>query len=180
MMNKGKVLKFIFVIILLLIGFIFFKFLKYDYSTSNETIESESESAMESKEDLGKIIKPTTYSEIDNLLNNDKTSMVVIGKTGCEYCQMYMPELKKVIANYKIDIIYIDIVNLSKDDYRTLLNSELTIPATCNDDGVDEPLNKGFGTPLTLFVNNRKSVDCIRGYTTNDAVLDKIKKNNAR
>lgn len=178
MKNKEMWKNFI-ILALILIIFVILAFTNRLYSELNNA--SSNESSLESVKPLGKIYRPTTLSEINNILESNETKMVVIGRTGCEFCQKYLPELNELIKEKKVDIYYIDIAYLSKDDYNTfLLNSGLTIPSKCTDSKTEEPISNGFGTPLTLFVSNHKSVDCIRGYTTKEIVLESIERNNVK
>jgi hypothetical protein len=105
------------------------------------------------------VVEITTYDEFLSLINRDKNTFLVLGKTGCHY-----PVLTKIAEEYKIEIVYVNIAKLTAEDKKSVFNSTLTIPAKCTDSEVDVSLNSGFGTPLSLFVNSGTTYDCIRGY----------------
>ncbi len=127
------------------------------------------------KDDFGlKVI--TDYIQFSSALNRiDENTFFVFGRTGCHYCELYEPVLKEIAAFYKIEIFYVNLAELSKEDTASIMNSNLIIPAKCSREGVDVSLNKGFGTPLTLFVKNSETYDCIRGYKDKANLIKSLK-----
>lgn len=117
----------------------------------------------------------TTYSEFAELANSDKNTFFVFGREGCHYCDLYKPVLKEVANLYKIEIAYVELTKLSNEDYQSVMNSSLVIPAKCSNTGEDVALSKGFGTPLSLFVNNGNTYECIRGYKDNVNLINSLK-----
>ncbi len=117
----------------------------------------------------------TTYSDFMKYLNREKNTFFVFGKENCSYCMSYKPVLNKVISEYNIEVVYVDLGKLSEDDYYNVLNTSLTIPAKCTKDNKDSLLKDGFGTPLSLFTNNGSTYDCIRGYKNHDTLVGLLK-----
>lgn len=142
---------------------------------STKTDEEENTRVSHPSGDVG-MKYPESFEEIMNLTKRDSDAFYVIGKTGCSYCAKYLPILEKTTEEYGIEIVYIDVSKLSNDDYKSLLNSELTILGKCNDSGYDVPLSYGFGTPLGLFVNGDETYDCLRGYKSKIDLVYYMKK----
>ena len=91
---------------------------------------------------------------------NEETFIVIIERTGCSYCQMYMPIVEEVADDKKIAITYINTDNLDQDDYQEL--------STTN-----KYLKKNqWGTPTTLFMVGDRVVDAIGGYVEKDSILE--------
>lgn len=115
-----------------------------------------------------------TLNDIEKYINRKGKTLLVIGKTGCSYCNAFMPILRNASSDYNFDYMYIDLTKLTKDDYSLLFDSsQIMIPAKCNDTGTQVSLKSGFGTPLSLFFENGTVYDCIRGYK-DSAVLYEI------
>lgn len=118
----------------------------------------------------------SSYREFDELAQReDEHTFFVMGRKGCHYCELYQPVLKEVAALYKIEIVYVDMAALSSDDYNKVLHAPLKIPAKCSKTGEETDLSYGFGTPLTLFVNNYTTYDCIRGYKDKTNLIASLK-----
>jgi predicted bacteriocin transport accessory protein len=137
----------------------------------NNTEESEiSQNTSNNQSSSSNVIYPTTFEEVENYINRDKITFLVIGKTTCHFCTSYKPVLTQISKDENIEIVYVEADNLSEEDYSRLLNSEITIPAKCSNTGEDAQLNVGFGTPLNLFIQNGESVNCMRGYKDYDSL----------
>ena len=86
---------------------------------------------MDSKNDvltLGKQMKS---------IDNNRKFILYVKQEGCPHCTAFTPTVEKVANKYKVQIYYINLTNLTKEDYE-LFNSE------------------GFvnGTPTILFFEN--------------------------
>lgn len=107
----------------------------------------------------------STYEAFNELASRENIkAFFVFGRKGCHYCDLYQPILKEVAELYKIEVAYIDMAALASDDYDKVLHAPLKIPAKCSKTGEETDLSYGFGTPLSLFVDNYTTYDCIRGY----------------
>lgn len=120
----------------------------------------------------------TTYAEFDSLISRkDKNMYIVFGREGCYYCEQFVPVLKDIVKKYKVEVLYVDMAYLSQDDYANVINTPLTIPAKCSKTGEEIELKSGFGTPLSLFVNNQSTYSCIRGYKDKANLITLLKRN---
>ena len=124
---------------------------------------------------LDELITINNYDELQSYLNSDESIFLVLGKTGCVHCENYKPILNSVSSKYGIKILYIDLANLSEDENNRIMNSDITIPAKCSQSNTETSLSNGFGTPLSLFIKNKESYDCIRGYVDEDSLVDTLK-----
>ena len=99
-----------------------------------------------------------TYNEYNNMVKNGKAFVVVIERTGCSYCQMYMPIMEEVAKEQKIAVTYINTDNLSEEDLNELSTK-------------NKYLKKNqWGTPTTLFMLGDRIVDSISGYVEKESI----------
>lgn len=145
--------------------------LRYKLLNSEKSSEPEPTQVINKKE----VKYINNFQEFESVLAEQSTVMLVFGKTGCQYCQKYIPELEKVLDEQDVDIYYINASQLSEEDLDSVMHSGLTVPGKCNSSGVDRPISKGFGTPLSLIVESRSTVDCIRGYKSAGFVTSVLK-----
>lgn len=122
-----------------------------------------------------KIMSVTSYDDILSFLNSDGKHMLVIGRSGCHYCDIYKPVLEDASNQYGFVYMYVDLMKLILDDRNLLLNSDIIVPGRCRKEGIDGYLKDGFGTPLTLFIDKKTSYNCIRGYVDEDYLIKFLK-----
>jgi len=113
--------------------------------------------------------KETSENKTNNKTNNEELKMIVLASSTCSFCQKYKPVIEEIKKEYDFEINYID---LKADN--SILKEDITIPARCSTFGRDSKINEGFGTPLSLFMQGNEVIDCIRGYTTKENVVNKI------
>ena len=116
-----------------------------------------------------------TYEDILSFLESKEECMLVIGRKGCHYCDIYKPVLESASNIYKFEYMYVDVLELSESDRGLLLNSDIVVPGKCRSEGIDGYLKDGFGTPLTLFIQNKTSYNCIRGYVDEYNLVNVLK-----
>lgn len=117
----------------------------------------------------------STYKEYMAIANNKKITMSVFGRNSCGWCNKFKPIYNEVAAEYGLDIYYLDSDNINSTEYSKILKSGLTIPAKCARKKVEQPLSDGFGTPLTLFTKDGKTIDCISGYVNKTRLISTLK-----
>lgn len=93
-----------------------------------------------------------SYTDYQELVESGEAFIVIIERTGCSYCQLYMPIVKEVAEEKKIAITYIDTENLSEEDFEELSSTNAYLK------------KNQWGTPTTLFMIGEKVVDSISGY----------------
>lgn len=108
-----------------------------------------------------------TYSEYEEKMNTEAPFLVVIVRDGCGYCEMYEPVVEEVANEYKLPIYYINMSNLSSEEYTALGTSNSFFRK-----------NQGnWGTPTTLFMYGDYVVDTITQYVEKDTLVSFVKEN---
>ena len=104
-----------------------------------------------------------TYSEYEKMVENGDAFVVVIERTGCSWCQQYMPLMEEVAKENKIAVTYIDTSHLSDEELNKLQTT-------------NKYLKKNqWGTPTTLFMLGERIVDSIGGYVDKDSIQEFFK-----
>ena len=106
-----------------------------------------------------------TYSNYLEKIDSNEPFLVVIVKDGCGYCEMYEPILKEVADEYNLPINYINLTNLSEEEYNNLALSNAYLT------------KNQWGTPTTLFMLGDSVIDSIGGYVDKDKFVDFVKEN---
>ena len=166
----------------------------YIFISNNEIIKSYNDT--NDKELLKKYIKEYSGNGIDksilklvipkdskeylkSIKSKKKTKMTIFGKSNCFYCKQYLPVINTVIEeNETDDIYYLDSGTYNVEEYNKILNSGLIIPGKCTPNNKDIKLDKGFGTPLTIFTKGGKIVDCISGYVGKNNLINILNEKN--
>ena len=94
------------------------------------------------------------------LLEKDEVNVVLIGRSGCQYCQIAEPIFQKISKDYKFKINYLSTDSFTKEDNDKFLNA-------------DEYFKEkgGIATPTILIISNDKIDARLEGlYTTSDYI----------
>lgn len=103
--------------------------------------------------------------EFKNLVNSDNKSVVVLGQTGCIYCTYAKPILNKIAKEKNITINYLEVdLIFNENDYKEFTE-------ILGDLGIES-----FGTPRIMVVQNKKELDTIKGYTSEENYINLFKK----
>jgi len=137
-----------------------------EFFASNELLP---EDAVYSKEDNLTFID---FDEYEEVVEEKGTHVVVIGKTTCPNCIAIKPALSKVAGKYDLTINYLNLTELSEDEYSDF--QEILKEIGYNDP--DFVAEGSFGVPLTLIVENGKVKDYISGNRTNSQLVRAFKK----
>ena len=100
------------------------------------------------------------YNEYNDLVKTNEPFIVIIERTGCGYCQMYMPIVEEVANEKKISIYYIDTEAISSEDVQKLSTENKYLKR--ND----------WGTPTTLLMKGEDILGNIGGYVEKDSFLE--------
>ena len=117
----------------------------------------------------------STADEFKKKVNSKEYTITVFGAESCSYCNLYLPVFNKIAKKYNLDIFYFDADNYDKNEYNKVLETELAIPAECTLDDKDTTIKGAFPKPMTIISKSGKEVGCIRGYVTEDVVVEKLK-----
>lgn len=76
------------------------------------------------------------FSEYNDMISNEKSFVLVIGKTGCSYCLDYKETLNAVLEDYDVELYYIDHSKFNEDEKSKFLarimfdNNAISTPTT--------------------------------------------------
>ena len=107
-----------------------------------------------------------SYSDLNNMIDNKEDFILFIGSSTCSACTAYKVTLNDIIKEYNVDVKYIDLSKLSKEE-----QSELTS---------EFPIS---GTPTTVIdirIADGKEEDThnrIDGNARNSKIVEKFKEN---
>ena len=101
--------------------------------------------------------------------SNDK-QFVVISQDGCKDCDKTQEYLNKLAKEYGLKVNYYDVYFETQDDYNVFYNSY---------DYIKEQLdNQNLYTPTFLVVENKKVIDSLAKFESEEKLLEFLKKNN--
>lgn len=64
-------------------------------------------------------------AQVNDMLDNNATVVVVIGQTTCGACIQYKPVLEELITNYNFEMAYVELDKDKNDDVQQLVNDHL-------------------------------------------------------
>jgi len=99
-----------------------------------------------------------TYEQYEKMVKNGDAFIVIIERTGCSYCQQYMPLVEEVAKEKKIAITYLNTDNLSEEDMNKLSTTNKYLK------------RNEWGTPTTLFMLGDRVLDSIGGYVEKSSI----------
>ena len=102
------------------------------------------------------ILTELKYKDFTKLFQTSKRSILVVTKTGCGYCEEFLPELKSALGNLGISAYEVNMSNLDKTEN---IGNYLVVT----------------GTPITYIIENGNVVHTFSGSTdakTIEAFLD--------
>lgn len=79
-----------------------------------------------------------TYNEVMSKLDNKESFALFIGSSECSHCADYKITLEKFIKDKQVKVYYLNIINLSGDEYNHFVSL----------------INFGGTTPTTVFIND--------------------------
>ena len=103
------------------------------------------------------------YEEFFNKWENDDTFVLVISKTECPYCRMYIPKIKKISEEYKINTYYVETDTFTAEESSAFSN-----------------LINYNATPTTVFIKNGEELSKatrINGNVSEQKIINKFKSN---
>lgn len=114
------------------------------------------------------------YSQYEELVSTDDTNIIVIGQTTCSHCIAIKPALNSIAGDYNLKINYLNLTEMSEDEYQNLVISLKDIEY--NDEDFVE--RGSFGTPLTLIIKEGKVDSYISGERSKSQLVKAFKKAN--
>ena len=109
---------------------------------------------------LDSYLIPTTLSNFEKQMQNNKKFIVIFSRDDCPHCQKYKPILEKILNKYQIIGYEIDTKSLNEEDYSK----------TIEEYGIT-------GTPTTLLISDNKVIETIIGSKEEKEIVDVLTKN---
>lgn len=103
------------------------------------------------------------YNEVIEKIENKESFVVVLSQTTCNHCASFKPKMKRVANKYKLEVYYIEVDLLSKEEsteFKKYINFE--------------------GTPVTVFIKNGEETSIatrIDGNKKTEVIEKKLKSN---
>lgn len=97
------------------------------------------------------------------IAHNENKSLVLIGRSGCQYCKIAEPIIQKLMKDNDLTIYYVSTDDFDDDSYRKFSES--------ND------LLKSFATPFLMVVSNDEIIDYEEGLLDTDSYKKFLVKN---
>lgn len=108
--------------------------------------------------------KEVSYSELEKMVKNKESFVLVIGSSDCTHCVDYKKTMTTVVNKHKVTIHYIDISKLDSKELAKL-NNKFSFT----------------GTPTTIFAEKGKEKDAqfnrINGSKDYDTIIKRLQKN---
>lgn len=154
-MNKKDILLIVGVVLIVIAAFF-----AMDSTSANPEIEVP---LALSKNEVGAI--KIDYNTYESKIENNENFIIVIERTGCSFCEKYMPVLETVTNKLEIAIYYIDTADLTQDEYQKLGESNSYLK------------RERWGTPTTLLLSGKTVIDSIGGYVEEKTLTEFVEKN---
>lgn len=164
-MNKTRA---IFISILVGIAVIFFTVLILVMTSEQR---AKNKAVNKSKKEASEVSEKKDFISIDvdkylKLYESKDKTVVLIGRSGCEFCKIAEPILQGISHDYDFDIYYLSTDGFSDEDKTNLLNSDKYFQE-----------EDGMPTPLLLIVRKSKIVAKVEGLISKDEYLEFFDKN---
>lgn len=117
----------------------------------------------------------STADQYIKKVNSKDYTVAVFGRKDCTYCDLYLLVVNKIAKEKNLNIYYFNRDEYDEDEYEKIMDLDFEIPAKCNTTGYSTTMSKSFPKPMTIITKNGKFVDCIKGYVTEDNVLEMLK-----
>ena len=112
------------------------------------------------KDEKGKLIT-LDYDELKEKIDNEDSFILVVTRTDCSHCAIYIPRLEKVLKEYELTAYQIEVdtwKDSEKDDLGEICNVS--------------------GTPTTIFIENgeeKNTSSRLVGERTQDQIINRFK-----
>ena len=103
------------------------------------------------------------YNEFESAFNGENNTLVYLGSSTCNYCQLLNPSLEDMKNRYDFSYVYVDASEISSSYLNKILKKlELS----------------RLGTPYMAVVSNGEVVDSQNGYADYDIIFEFLQENN--
>jgi len=162
-------------VVLIINGDIQKEYNDYKYETIYSDVERLVVGNITSKNASYKVVE--NFKAYKSLVKSKDVNVMIFGRASCYHCNNYKLVYNAVADKYNLDIYYFDSDSYNAEQYKKIVNMDLTVPAKCSSQGEEFKLSDGFGTPLTILTKKGKIVDCISGYVERARFINVLKAN---
>lgn len=117
----------------------------------------------------------STASEYIKKVNSNKYTVAVFGRNDCTYCDLYLMNINNVAGKYNTSIYYFNRDEYDEDEYDKIMDLDFEIPSKCTGTGYPTSMKKSFPKPMTIITKKGEFVDCIKGYVTEEKIVETLK-----
>jgi len=131
-------------------------------NNENSVGDAAGESANISEDEMGDLKNIGIEEYLDIKENNEKYSIIYIGRPTCSHCEVQKPLMQHMVYKYNVEINYLNTDELDDDGIGKLQKS-------------DDYFSEGWGTPLVLIVKGDKIIDKSEGETSIEELTEMFK-----
>ena len=103
-------------------------------------------------------ITDISYSELEEMINNDESFILEIVQTGCSHCEEFSPRFKAILKTHDLTAYSLNLYNLNEEDAKKF-NELTTVSGT---------------TTVLFFENGEETNNRINGAVNNDKVEEEL------
>ncbi len=165
--EKGKTIAIIVLALLIVFGGSYYaselKNCDKSYSGSSEpTVKTNNETATEIPTEEQSELNNIDIDKYLSLKEGSEKAIIYIARPTCYYCSQQEPIMKNIVYTYGITVNYLNTDKLTDEGQEKLIKS-------------DDYFSEGYGTPLTLIVQNNEIVAKKEGLTSKDDLISFFK-----
>ncbi len=131
-------------------------------TTTNNNDNVNSDSTSDIPESEQKELNEINISKYLSLKEGEDKAIIYISRPTCHYCEQQDPIIKNIVYEYGITVNYLNTDELDDEGQTKLIKS-------------DDYFSEGYGTPLTLIVQNGKIIAKKEGLTAKDNLVSFFK-----
>lgn len=108
-------------------------------------------------------VEEIDYQTFFNKWKNKDSFILVVSKTKCPYCQLYLPKVEDIAKKYKIKVYYVNTDNFTADESNSFSSY----------------IDYQGSTPTTVFITNgeeKSKLSRIHGNVKYEKIIEKFKK----
>lgn len=99
-----------------------------------------------------------TYQEYKEKVDNDESFVLIIERATCSHCVNFMPVAENFATENNVPMYYVDTDTFTNDEWSEFITSNTYLKKNSN----------SWGTPTTIVLAGRDSVNYIEGETTTE------------
>lgn len=123
----------------------------------NVVVDNKKEETENDKQEEYSNIREINYTDLENMLLEKHSFILLVSQTGCSHCEAYRPVLNKVLKDNKITAYEIDLLKLTEEELKSFNKFAYV-----------------SGTPTTIFIKNGQEESTSNRLVGSGSSSDKI------